>query len=696
MLSMLRRLTGLIDTQEQGDFIHISGLPGDMVAKDIMSVFQTSKIANNIFSNIGTSDVSFHRWFAPDIVTVFNRILATEDSKYHLRAMRKVIEQLMERTWLANTLKDYPDILDTSRIKDMKVTLFDYQDEFIALYNHNVPRYGLTGYLLGAPPGSGKTILGLATQRARMRQTVVVCCPKNAVVDVWEKTICNVFKKQPSYWTSLQGCMPPKGLNYYICHYDAFEKFMAATRGFSFRETGVLLDESHKLNEFDTGRTQLFIKMCVDHLQSQDTIWASGTPIKAVGAEATPIFTTIDPMFNNPDLQQRFRAIYTKTAYKANEILNARLGKVHFTIARERFRSDKPHFKDEFVKIPNAKEYTLPAIREELRAFMEERKAYYEKNMSAYKKAYYEVLARFEEDIEGDEDLERQLAQYQKWIKLISKTDQLSEIKEQIQWCNKFEKTVIIPRLSKEDKDTFKDTRSVVKYYTLKVQGEALGKIVGGKRARCIVDMVPYMNLPKIIDHSLSKTLIFTSYVEVIRTANAYLKHEGYEPLMVFGETNSELPAMVKKFGSDENANPMIATYKSLAEAVPITMASTLITLNSPFRDYELSQAIARVDRIGQPNPVTVVHCYLDTDGEPNISTRSKDILEWSKEQVQQIMGVDLEDGVVMEAFQQTAFEAYQSTGYAGLIDWSDLTMESWETAFLPKRKETPLLLNGW
>jgi hypothetical protein len=694
MLSALRRLTGLIDTQEQGDFIHISGLPGDMVAKDIMSVFQTSKIANNIFSHIGTSDVSFHRWFAPDLVTVFNRILATDDSKYHLRAMRKVIEQLMEKTWLQNTVKEYPDILDTSQLKNMKVTLFDYQDEFIALYNRNVPRYGLTGYLLGAPPGSGKTILGLATQLCRMRQTVVIACPKNAVVDVWEKTICNVFHKKPSYWTTLQGTMPRPGLQYYVVHYDAFEKFMNATRGFAFKDTGILLDESHKLNEFDTGRTQLFIKMCVDHLHSQDTIWASGTPIKAVGAEATPIFTTIDPMFNNPDLQQRFRQIYTKTAYKANEILNARLGKVHFTIARERFRTDKPTFKTVMVKIPNAQEYTLPAIREELRKFMDERKAHYLANMSDYKKRYHQVLDRFEETI-SDEDTQRNFEQYKKWVKLISKTDQLAEVKDQIRWCNDFEKKVIIPALSKEDKETFKDTKSVVKYYALKVQGEALGKIVGGKRAKCIVDLVPYAGLPELIDHSLSKTLIFTSYVEVLKAANAYLKGEGYQPLLVFGETNSELPSMVKKFGGDENADPMMATYKSLAEAVPITMASTLITLNDPFRDYELNQAIARVDRIGQPNPVTVVRCYLDTGAEPNISTRSRDILEWSKEQVQQIMGVDLEEGVIMEQFHQTAFEAYQSTGLARLIDWPDLNPETMETAFLPKR-QTKFILSGW
>jgi hypothetical protein len=52
-----------------------------------------------------------------------------------------------------------------------------------------------------------------------------------------------------------------------------------------------------------------------------------------------------------------------------------------------------------------------------------------------------------------------------------------------------------------------------------------------------------------------------------------------------------------------------------------------------------MTQAIARAWRIGQDEQVYVWHMVLDTGDIPNISTRTNDILRWSKEQVDSIMG---------------------------------------------------------
>ena len=68
-------------------------------------------------------------------------------------------------------------------------------------------------------------------------------------------------------------------------------------------------------------------------------------------------------------------------------------------------------------------------------------------------------------------------------------------------------------------------------------------------------------------------------------------------------------------------------------------MANTAIFFNQPFRQFELEQAGARIDRLDQDAPVHFVNVLLDTNGVPNISTRNLDIVEWSRQQVDQIMG---------------------------------------------------------
>jgi hypothetical protein len=69
-------------------------------------------------------------------------------------------------------------------------------------------------------------------------------------------------------------------------------------------------------------------------------------------------------------------------------------------------------------------------------------------------------------------------------------------------------------------------------------------------------------------------------------------------------------------------------------------MCNALLMLNLPFRDYELQQAIGRISRLDSNTDTYVYTAYLDTGDKPNISTRTKDILEWSQKQVEAIVGV--------------------------------------------------------
>ena len=52
-----------------------------------------------------------------------------------------------------------------------------------------------------------------------------------------------------------------------------------------------------------------------------------------------------------------------------------------------------------------------------------------------------------------------------------------------------------------------------------------------------------------------------------------------------------------------------------------------------------LTWAVSRIHRLDSDTQTTIYRCELDTGTMPNISTRSVDILAWSQNQVEEILG---------------------------------------------------------
>lgn len=645
MYANFSRLLGIISVKETSTHIVISGIPGLRFSKDIHSYWKTSKIANNLFTSIGRSSVKFPKFYAIEVLYILRELQEARRSFTGRRILAQAEQVLINGTWLKDLDKPVSNNrVDKSKLKDLTFTMFSYQDEFLSTYGEVVERYRLNGMLMDAAAGSGKTALNYALGHCLGADTKIMISPKNAVIDVWVKTINVLFKKTPDYWHSLSGEEPTLGKEYYIVHYDYLEKFLNFVdyNSGSFGQVFIAIDESHNFNE-QSGRTSRLIELC-STLNARDVIHASGTPFKAMGTEAITLLTTICSDFT-PEAQSSFRKIFGKEAKRANEILANRIGIVSFKVTPDQVETRGHTTHEVKVSMPNASTYTLANVSDAMKSFIEERMAYYQANMPEHEKLYNQCLEIHERSLRNDRD-KAEFRRYNSYVKSIRKGYDATTMKDMVMFCNRYELRVIVPSLPQPLRKPFINVRAIIKYVSLKVMGEALSGVLGRMRIECHLDMLPHAPIDTLIDNSSSKTVIFTSYVEVVKELGDRLSEVGYKPLLIYGDTNKELPRIVREFEKDIDANPLIATFKSLSTAVPLIMASTEIFVNSPFRDYERTQAIARVDRVGQKHHCHIYELFLDTGSEPNISTRSKDILSWSKQQVEAILGVQAPDDV--------------------------------------------------
>lgn len=478
------------------------------------------------------------------------------------------------------------------------------------------------------------TFTSIALAECLESDHVIVVSPQRALHIVWEKTILEVFKTPVTYWMSDSG-KKYAGQKYAIVHYEFLEKFLlecSACRG----KVTIILDESHNLNEITSQRTQYFIELC-SKVQSKNVVWASGTSIKAIGAESIPIFKTIDSRFTD-EIATAFKKMFGKDAKKTIDILTHRIDLMSFKVEKSEMKLDKPITSNIGVKVPNGNDYTLDSIKVEISNFVEERKKYYASRRKQDEISYNECIEIFKKSLKTNDWVE--FDTYQRYVKILV-TSGTRDKADEIVFTNKYENSKILPILPDTHKKLFKEVKTIVKYTALKIQGECLGRILGKKRMECVRTVSEHFDYAKYIESTEKKTLIFTSYIEVLEKAKDVLLQKGFSPMVVYGKTNSELNSIIAAYESDKSINPLIATYSSLSTAVPLTVADVVIMLNTPFRDYIYQQAISRVHRLGANTQVYVYIAYLDTGNVPNLSTRSFDILKWSQTNVEKILGIE-------------------------------------------------------
>jgi len=640
MFDVFRGLFGLVYVREVDNTIVIGGINVKQFQADITKIWGSARVVNTMFSTMKKNYITFDRFFGVDVLYMFQQVYEYKLRKSSQYRMRQVVELLKKETWLKTLDTEYPSIIDYSRLNEMYHTLYPHQLEAVKAYDKKVPRMKLKGFLLAADVGTGKTIISLAIALGVQADKVILVVPKQILDTVWVKSIKEEFGNDVSYWSSSEKAPLSPDFRFYIFHYERLNQAVELAAAINNNKICVILDESHNLNDITSQRSQMFVKMCKAS-KSNNIIFSSGTAVKALGFEVITLLRCIDDFFV-PSVEERFKKVFGISSKRAVDILRHRIDLIGHKIPKSVvMKISPPIVKQMKIRIPDGMRYTISNVQAEMKEYIAERIRYYEKNMPEYV-AIYDSCIRIYSDKVITRTQKDEFRHYLDSIRLIRRGYDSTAHKEIVKFCNAFEKNRILPVLNPIQRKQFKDSSTIIKYVSLKVLGEALGNVLMKRRSECHTTMIRYAGLEDIVSEADKKTLCFSSFVEVVKEAGRYFEEKGFAPRLVYGETNKDVNNIVKSYISDPQVNPLIATYKSLSVGVTLIEANVVLLFDLPFRDYIREQAVHRVFRIGQDAQCYIFEFTLDTGSEPNISTRANDIMEWSREQVNAIMGKDM------------------------------------------------------
>lgn len=489
------------------------------------------------------------------------------------------------------------------------------------------------------------TFTSLAWSHLINEGKTVVICPLNIVDIVWMAGIEDAYKITPRVWNSKMGLPLTDDYDYYIVHYDSLvgprfayiRNWLVESVKKNKQQFKLIVDESQNFNEMSAKQTQNLVELGDLQLFS-DALPMSGTPFKALGSEIFPMLCLFDKHFDKI-AREFFKASYGRNRPALMGMLANRIGRSKFSIPELLGLGDPPPIEFIKVKVPNSDRFTLDAIKLEMQLYIQERVAFYDKHMVAYLDFYKEVIQDYEYSIQKRPHELENLAKYKAIVKRFRTQGYSSFTDAQDSaFCKRVEED-IEKGLRGKDLSSFRNVKSAVKYLGLKLRGEALGNVLGRARIEAVKATIEHARLGDYIDDVEKKTVVFTSYIDVLKLCEEHLTINGFNPITVYGENSKDRDASIKRFAEDVKVNPLIAVYNSLKEGYPLLMANQELMMDAPWRDYEIKQVQARIWRTGQDAPCFFRMFDMDTGDKVNITTRSINVMEWSKEQVDALLG---------------------------------------------------------
>ena len=123
-------------------------------------------------------------------------------------------------------------------------------------------------------------------------------------------------------------------------------------------------------------------------------------------------------------------------------------------------------------------------------------------------------------------------------------------------------------------------------------------------------DITPRLTvLQEVLDESLHKILIFVPYKHTLRLIQRHLDKNGISNAIISGDvTATNRSVIFNSFQTTDNPRVLLIQPQAASHGVTLTAADTVIFWSPVMSVETYLQCIARIDRVGQKNRMTVIH----------------------------------------------------------------------------------------
>jgi len=136
------------------------------------------------------------------------------------------------------------------------------------------------------------------------------------------------------------------------------------------------------------------------------------------------------------------------------------------------------------------------------------------------------------------------------------------------------------------------------------------GAVYTDKKGIVEFDISPRLTaLSEVLNETEHKVLVFVSYRHTIQVVSQYLTKQGVSNEIINGEVSATARAhIIDRFQNMDDPRVLVIQPQAASHGVTLTRADTIVFWSPVMGVETYLQCIARMDRVGQKNKMTIVH----------------------------------------------------------------------------------------